>query len=96
MVCPLVILTEVDLTEKSGAFSGLYKCEYAKPEWWSPAPVATPSIEDGQAAVVPARPYPSSLFDDLHDDKTAVEEPKKPVAQPKVAKPKPKKKPAAT
>lgn len=83
MVCPLVILTEVDLTEKSSAYSGLYKCEYAKPEWWSPAPVATASTDEGQAAVVPVRPYPPSLFDDLHDDKAAVEEQKKPVAQPK-------------
>ena len=58
-------------------------CDYAKPEWWSPAPVATPSIGEGQADVDPVRPYPPSLFDDLHDDKTAVEEPRKPVAQPK-------------
>ena len=41
MVAPLVILTEVDLNEKNDAYPGLFACEYAKPEWWSCAPVAT-------------------------------------------------------
>ena len=34
MVCPLVILRD-----KSSAYSGLFPCEYPKPEWWSSAPV---------------------------------------------------------
>ena len=30
MVCPLVILRD-----KSSAYSGLFPCEYPKPEWWA-------------------------------------------------------------
>lgn len=81
MVPPLVILTEVKLSEKSSAYPGLYACEYSKPEWWSCAPVATRSAEPEPAAI-PVRPYPPSLFDDLHEDKP-VEEPKKSVEHPK-------------
>jgi hypothetical protein len=33
MVCPLVILRD-----QSSAYSGLFPCEYPKPEWWSTAP----------------------------------------------------------
>ena len=81
MVCPLVILTEVNLTEKSSSYSGLYSCEFAKPEWWSPAPVATLGVEEAQV-VIPVRSYPPSLFDDLHDAQP-VEETKKPKVQAK-------------
>jgi hypothetical protein len=77
MVCPVVILTD-----KSSAYSGLYSCEYPKPEWWSAAPVATLAVEESQAVVAPARSHPPSLFDDLHEDKP-VEEPRKPMVQPK-------------
>jgi len=80
MVAPLVILTDVDLNEKNDAYPGLYACEYPKPEWWSCAPVATRPVEQ-EATVVPARSYPPSLFDDLHEEKP-VEESKKPLAQP--------------
>jgi hypothetical protein len=81
MVVPLVILTEVDLSEKSSAYPGLYACEYPRPEWWSCTPVATRSVEQEPAAV-PTRSYPPSLFDDLHEEKP-VEEPQKPMTQPK-------------
>jgi hypothetical protein len=80
MVAPLVILTEVDLNEKNSAYPGLYACEYTKPEWWSCAPVPTRPAEQ-EAAVVPTRSYPPSLFDELQEEQH-VEEPKKPVAQP--------------
>ena len=56
MVCSLVILTD-----KSSAYSGLFPCEYPKPDWWSPAPVAS-------AVVQPATPTgPRTLFDHLPD-----------------------------
>jgi hypothetical protein len=81
MVAPLVILTEVDLNEQNSAYPGLYACEHPKPEWWSCIPVPTGASEQ-EATVVPARTYPPSLFDDLDEEKP-VDEPKKPVAQPK-------------
>ena len=36
MVSPLVILMD-----KTSTYPGLYRCEYPKPEWWSPPPVAS-------------------------------------------------------
>jgi len=41
MICPLVLLTD-----KTSAYSGLYRCEYPKPEWWSAALIASPVIEE--------------------------------------------------
>jgi hypothetical protein len=50
MVCPLVLLTD-----KTSAYSGLYRCEYPKPEWWSAAPIASPVIEEPQVTItIPA------------------------------------------
>jgi hypothetical protein len=50
MVCPLVLLTD-----KTSAYSGLYPCEYPKPEWWSAAPTASPVIEEPQVSItIPA------------------------------------------
>jgi len=46
MVCPLVLLTD-----KTSAYSGLYRCEYPKPEWWSAAPVASPIFDEPQFAI---------------------------------------------
>lgn len=82
MIAPLVILTEVDLNEKNDAYPGLFACEYAKPEWWSCAPVATRPVEQ-EVAVVPTRSYPPSLFDGLHEEEKLAPEPKKLVAQPR-------------
>jgi hypothetical protein len=76
MNCPLVILTD-----KSSAYSGLYSCEYPKPEWWSAAPVATVGIDEAPAAVVPARPHSPDLFDNLQEEKPALE-PEKPKVAP--------------
>ncbi|HBE66561.1 MAG TPA: BREX-2 system phosphatase PglZ [Planctomycetaceae bacterium] len=59
MVCPLVILTD-----KSSAYSGLTECAYPKPEWWSPAPIASPA----EVAPVIRVTIPSgtpTLFDQL-------------------------------
>jgi hypothetical protein len=50
MVCPLVLLSD-----KTSAYSGLYRCEYPKPEWWSAAPIASPVIEEPQVTItIPA------------------------------------------
>ena len=46
MVCPLVLLTD-----KTSAYSGLYPCEYPKPEWWSAAQIASPVIEEPQVKI---------------------------------------------
>jgi hypothetical protein len=81
MVCSLVILTD-----RSSAYSGLYPCEYPKPDWWSPAPVATAVVEE------PAAPTGQrTLFDHLREEeepreeRRPPEEKKKPVEPPKLA-----------
>lgn len=59
MVCPLVLLTD-----KTSHYSGLYRCEYPKPDWWSAAPVATPEIEEPQVTIsFPVQVGPPTLFD---------------------------------
>lgn len=71
MVCPLILLTD-----KTSAYSGLTRCEYPKPDWWSAAPVATPEVEEPQVTItVPQRVGPPTLFD--------MEPEEKPVAKPK-------------
>lgn len=57
MVCPLVILTD-----KSSAYSGLQECAYPKPEWWSPALVASP-VEVEPVIQVSVPKGPPTLFD---------------------------------
>jgi hypothetical protein len=84
MVCPLVILTEVNLTEPNSAYAGLYSCGYSKPDWWSSAPTATTSTEASEGAVVPIRPRPTTFFDELHEEPPAAA-PKKPEAHPEEA-----------
>lgn len=59
MVCPLVILTD-----KSSAYSGLSECAYPKPEWWSPAPIASP-VETEPVVQVTVPSGPLTLFDKL-------------------------------
>lgn len=50
MVCPLVLLTD-----KTSAYSGLYRCEYPKPDWWSVAPIASRVTDEPQITItVPA------------------------------------------
>lgn len=68
MVCSLVILTD-----KSSAYSDLYPCEYPKPDWWSPAPVATAVVEE---PVIPTGPR--TLFDHLPEEEERREERKHP------------------
>lgn len=81
MVCSLVILTD-----KSSAYSGLYPCEYPKPDWWSPAPVASAVAEE---PTVPTGPR--TLFDHLpveeerREERKRPEEKKKPVEAAKLA-----------
>jgi hypothetical protein len=59
MVCPLVILRD-----KSSAYSGLFPCEYPKPEWWSSAPTATMAmIEPSPMSMLPK--HPTGLFDEV-------------------------------
>jgi hypothetical protein len=64
MVCPLILLTNA-----SSAYSGLYPCEYPKPDWWSPAPEPTTAVAEAPALPVAALPkQAASLFDDLPAD----------------------------
>jgi len=59
MVCPLILLTD-----KTSAYSGLTRCEYPKPDWWSAAPVASPEIQEPQVTItVPQKVGPPTLFD---------------------------------
>src|SRR5205807_4628493 len=67
----------VILTDKSSAYSGLYSCEYPKPDWWSPAPVAT-AVEE---AATPTGPR--TLFDHLPVEEERREERKPPVEKKK-------------
>ena len=70
MVCPLVLLTD-----KSSAYTGLQECAYPKPEWWAPAPTASPVLVESVIQVtVPSGP--PMLFD-IHAE---LEEPPKPKA----------------
>ncbi len=78
MVAPLVILTD-----KSSAYSGLLPCEYPKPDWWSPTPVATVVEEAPSSSTQPTRKGPPSLFDHLDDEDQRQEERKEPEVQEK-------------
>ncbi|MGO9462827.1 MAG: BREX-2 system phosphatase PglZ, partial [Isosphaeraceae bacterium] len=78
MICPLVILTD-----KSSAYSGLHPCTYAKPEWWSPAPVAAPVKVEAFTPVVVTPKRTPSLFDKLSEDWPGPREPKKVAEKPK-------------
>lgn len=66
MVCPLILLTD-----KTSAYSGLYRCEYPKPDWWSAAPVASPTVEEPQVTIsIPVKVAPPTLFDMESDEKS--------------------------
>ncbi len=59
MVCPLIMLID-----KTSAYSGLYRCSYPKPDWWSAAPVASLEIEEPKPTItVPQKIGPPTLFD---------------------------------
>ena len=59
MVSPLVILMD-----KTSTYSGLFPCEYPKPEWWSAPPVASRPVEErirsGRSWFGPSGPEVSS------------------------------------
>jgi hypothetical protein len=61
MICPLVILRD-----KSSAYSGLFPCEYPKPEWWSSAPTATATVESSPVSALPK--HQATLFDDIPEE----------------------------
>jgi hypothetical protein len=69
MVCPLVLLTD-----KSSAYSGLYTCEYPKPEWWSSAPTVTVTVEEPPLRVTVPKGQ-TSLFDHMKDEVERTEPP---------------------
>ena len=72
MVCPLVLLTD-----RSSDYSNLKRCAYPFPDWWSPAPVASPvELEPVVHVAVPSGP--PTLFDRLEPDEPPVKEPTKP------------------
>ena len=65
MTCPLIVLMD-----RSSAYSGLFRCEYPKPDWWSAAPVASPDIVESTVTVtVPKATKPSTLFDKEPEEK---------------------------
>jgi len=63
MVCPLIILTD-----KSSSYNGLQLCNFTKPDWWSPAPIAAPVKEEPPAPIITLPNRLPSLFDNLADD----------------------------
>ena len=64
MVSPLVILMD-----KTSTYSGLFPCEYPKPEWWSAPPVASLMVEEPRTPVAVVVPkWPRGLFDDQLDE----------------------------
>ncbi len=77
MVSPLVILMD-----RTSTYSGLYQCEYPKPEWWLAPPVASAVIEEPTVTIVKPK-KPMGLFDEQ------VEREKKPVTTPVKTKPVP-------
>jgi hypothetical protein len=78
MVSPLVILMD-----RTSTFSGLFACEYSKPEWWTAPPVASAVVEEPPVTIVTPK-KPVSLFDDQFEKETkpVVTPAKKPVTQP--------------
>ena len=62
MVCPLVLLTD-----RSSDYSELKRCAYPFPDWWSPAPVASP-VEAEPVVHVAVPSGPPTLFDKLEPD----------------------------
>lgn len=77
MVSPLVILMD-----KTSTYSGLFACEYPKPEWWTAPPVATSLVEEPSVAIIKPN-QPKGLFDLMTDEE------KKPVTIPVKTKPAP-------
>jgi hypothetical protein len=69
MVSPLVILMD-----KTSTYTGIYQCEYPKPEWWSAPPVASLVAEEMTTTVTIPK-MPRDLF-----DRPRVVEPKPTVA----------------
>jgi hypothetical protein len=79
MICPLVILTD-----KTSTYSGLFPCEYPKPDWWRSAPVA--SIVDPEPVspvVAPLPKRPPSLFDHVKEEEPTTKD-ERPVTIPQI------------
>ncbi len=66
MVCPLVLLTD-----RTSAYSGLHRCEYPKPDWWSAAPQATPGFEEPRVRITVPQPSGAPTLFDLEEDAEA-------------------------
>lgn len=64
MICPLIILMD-----KASTYSGLYTCEYPKPDWWIAKPT---QMSQQDEVVIPTlvlgAKRPPSLFDTLKDE----------------------------
>jgi hypothetical protein len=78
MVSPLVILMD-----RTSTYTGLFACEYPKPEWWTAPPVASAVVEEPPVTIVTPK-KPVSLFDDQFEKETkpVVTPVKKPGTQP--------------
>ena len=62
MVSPLVILMD-----NTSTYSGLFPCEYAKPEWWFAPPVASAIDEEPPVTIVKPK-KPMGLFDEQMEE----------------------------
>lgn len=78
MVSPLVILMD-----KTSTYTGLFPCEYPKPEWWTAPPVASAVVEEPPVTVVTPK-KPAGLFDDQIEQETepVITQAKSPITQP--------------
>jgi hypothetical protein len=78
MVSPLVILMD-----KTSTYSGLFPCEYPKPDWWLARPVASLVVEEQPKPVTVVAPKrPRDLFDGpLEEEPTQIVAPTKKVPQ---------------
>jgi hypothetical protein len=73
MLCPLVILTD-----KASTYSGLFPCEYPKPDWWiAKLAPATASPEPVTPVFVPGVRRPPTLFDNIKEEVPKAQEEKK-------------------
>lgn len=79
MVCPLVILTD-----KASTYSGLFPCEYPKPDWWVAKLAPAKPQEATTPTLVPGVKRPPTLFDKIKDEESKAPEIKKPLEPDKI------------
>jgi hypothetical protein len=71
MICPLVILRD-----KASNYSGLFPCEYPKPDWWNAKLSPATTLPEPVAPVfVPGVKRPPTLFDNIREEEPEEKKP---------------------